>query len=335
MYWRQIIVAAWVAVGGGWYAWTTGETLGTTLVIGVLGYLGVRLLLAWIGRTRYWYQHSGYESHTCPTCGLYISRVRRDWILTCHRCGWRPGLPGLRWLTRSVPSRQLQRTVWGIRGLLVLSAAVLFVTGGAAGVTMGSLQALDVAAVPAGDAGDGPGDSGPETVTTVTRHTTTSEVSGIETATERDGLNASAIERAIHREINEVRAERNLSLLSWDASLAEIARYHSRDMIERGYFAHTGPDGETMGDRYEQFGYECRVPKGDGSYATGGENIAYVYASQYDDADAVAARIVDLWMDSRGHRENILREYWENEGIGVRLGTVDGERRVYVTQNFC
>jgi uncharacterized protein YkwD len=112
------------------------------------------------------------------------------------------------------------------------------------------------------------------------------------------------------------------------------------------YFAHESPDGETMGDRYDRFGYECRVPISGDRYATGAENIAYTYADSNvqtesglenygNNETAIARGLVNQWMKSSGHRENILRSYWESEGIGVAIEDVNGETRVYATQNFC
>lgn len=168
--------------------------------------------------------------------------------------------------------------------------------------------------------------------------------------TERAGsagdISRSRVEAEIHSEVNRVRQERGLSTLATDSRLREIARYHSEDMALKGYFAHDSPDGETMGDRYEKFNYDCRVPTGDNRYASGAENIAYTYAfarvskpggaeSHDGDEQEIGAGIVEQWMNSPGHRENILRPYWRNEGIGVAVTEVDGRVRVYATQNFC
>ena len=49
--------------------------------------------------------------------------------------------------------------------------------------------------------------------------------------------------------------------------------------------------------------------------------------------EAIATQFVDMWMNSDGHRQNILTERWNNEGIGVYYDSEDGE--VYATQNFC
>lgn len=155
-------------------------------------------------------------------------------------------------------------------------------------------------------------------------------------------LDRSRVEKLVHEYVNERRAEHGLSKLDFDSDLREIARYHSKDMAGNDYFAHTSPDGETWSDRYEKFGYTCRADAGDGTYYTGGENIAYTYYDRdvrtnsgtvrYTNADELARGIVRGWMNSEGHRENILMDVWDDEGIGIY---VTSEGKVYATQNFC
>jgi uncharacterized protein YkwD len=155
-------------------------------------------------------------------------------------------------------------------------------------------------------------------------------------------LDRSRVERRIHYHVNQRRAERGLDPLAFDTDLREVARYHSEDMAENDYFSHTSPSGETFTDRYEAFGYDCRAATGDGTYYTGAENIAYTYYDtrvrsggeivRYTNADELARGIVTGWMNSEGHRENILMEAWDDEGIGVAI-TSGG--KVYATQNFC
>lgn len=56
----------------------------------------------------------------------------------------------------------------------------------------------------------------------------------------------------------------------------------------------------------------------------------------YDTPEGLATGIVDSWMNSTGHRENILRPYWNGEGIGIEIvETGDGMTKVWATQNFC
>ena len=155
-------------------------------------------------------------------------------------------------------------------------------------------------------------------------------------------LDRSRVEQLVHKYINKRRTEHGLGTLSFDTDLREIARYHSKDMAQNDYFSHTSPDGESRSDRYEKFGYDCRAYITDTRYYTGGENIAYTYYDtdvstdqgtiHHDNADELAAGIVRQWMNSQGHRENILTEAWNNEGIGVYITS---EGKVYATQNFC
>ena len=157
-----------------------------------------------------------------------------------------------------------------------------------------------------------------------------------------DGTNETRIERLVHAEVNERRADRGLSRLAYDPALAAIADDYSAAMAQRDFFAHVDPDGDDFADRYEAAGYRCRVSTGDNRYATGGENLAQSWWERqvrtdrgtvyYDTERALAEGVVDQWMDSPGHRENILTPYWDHEGIGVDI-TADG--KVLVTQNFC
>lgn len=147
----------------------------------------------------------------------------------------------------------------------------------------------------------------------------------------------------MHEYVNEERTQRGLNALDFDEDLREIARYHSEDMAQRGYFSHTDPEGNNFADRYDRFNYTCRVPTDGNTYYTGGENIAYTYYEtnvrldsgeivHYDTESELARGIVNQWMNSTGHRENLLADYWQNEGIGIY---VTDDNKVYATQNFC
>jgi len=181
-----------------------------------------------------------------------------------------------------------------------------------------------------------------ERATETTDDTTTDDGSESDGDTPLSELDRSRVEQLVHEHINERRAEHGLGSLAFDDDLREIARYHSRDMAENDYFSHESPSGESRSDRYEKFDYDCRADAGDGRYYTGGENIAYTYYDtdvnadwgtvRYTTADELAAGIVKSWMNSEGHRENILTAAWNNEGIGIY---VTAEGKVYATQNFC
>lgn len=157
--------------------------------------------------------------------------------------------------------------------------------------------------------------------------------------------NERKVEVLIHREVNVRRGEQGLSELDHDSELRGIARKHSEVMAAQRDIFHTQPDGDDLSDRYSQGGNSCRVPVDGNSYSTGGENVAKTWYKEDVMADGgtvhhstpqqLAAGVVDQWMNSPGHRENILKDYWRNEGIGVNITEERGKLAVYVTQDFC
>jgi len=108
-------------------------------------------------------------------------------------------------------------------------------------------------------------------------------------------------ESAVLGLVNEERAKVGCSPVRADAKLAKLAGDFSEDMAERGFFDHTDPDGATPWDRADKAG----VP------ALGGENIARGQA----DADAV----MNSWMNSDGHRANILNCDYKTMGVGANM----------------
>ncbi len=157
---------------------------------------------------------------------------------------------------------------------------------------------------------------------------------------------AKRLEHQVHDEVNKVRRQHGLSVLKWDDALSRIATKHSRDMSRRDYFDHVSPSGGTMAQRYEAGRYRCHAPINATRYATGGENLFLTHRSasyilhpngQRQETELrsirdVATIVVEGWMTSPGHRENLLTPHWRKEGIGVFL---DDDGEIYVTQNFC
>ena len=175
---------------------------------------------------------------------------------------------------------------------------------------------------------------------------TPSNLSGTTEAKQVAEINISELERQIHNLVNAERKGRGLSPLTWDSELNAIARKHSEDMATRHYFGHTSPEGLEPIDRYQREGFVVRqIPAGGNHYYLGcSENIYqcslikrtwYLSGipthSEYYSEEEIALLAVQGWMDSPGHRENIVTPYWESEGIGVAISS-DGE--VYITQNF-
>ncbi|MFB0618015.1 CAP domain-containing protein [Streptomyces sp. AGS-58] len=103
--------------------------------------------------------------------------------------------------------------------------------------------------------------------------------------------------------VNDERAKAGFSPLSANSSLTSLAGVFSDDMAARGFFDHTDPDGRTPWDRAARAGITD----------LGGENIAR--------GQADAAAVVRAWMDSPGHRANILNPDFKTLGVGVHFGT--------------
>ena len=110
---------------------------------------------------------------------------------------------------------------------------------------------------------------------------------------------ASAFEQEVIRLVNEIRLNNGLGALTYDWELARVAEYKSRDMRERGYFSHTSPTYGSPFQMMKSFGL---------SYRSAGENIAMGYKTP--------EAVVNAWMNSSGHRANILNSSFTHIGIG-------------------
>ncbi|MFD0687218.1 CAP domain-containing protein [Actinomadura fibrosa] len=99
---------------------------------------------------------------------------------------------------------------------------------------------------------------------------------------------------------NAERAKHGCGPLTLDAKLQSAAQAHSADMVARNFFDHTNPSGKDPGDRITAAGYR---------WSTYGENIA---AGQQ-----TPASVMSSWMNSPGHRANILNCKFKNIGVGV------------------
>src|SRR3954454_3798653 len=115
---------------------------------------------------------------------------------------------------------------------------------------------------------------------------------------------------------NQIRAHNSLPLLKENARLRKAAAGHSADMVDGGYFDHTSIDGGSFVDRIIARGYVKR----NAGWALG-ENLAW------GTGDLSSAKgVMDAWMNSAGHKANILKKAYREVGIGITLGvpTDDG-----------
>ena len=126
----------------------------------------------------------------------------------------------------------------------------------------------------------------------------------------------SKMETAVQQRINEIRQKNELNPLENNESLAQVARNYSQQMARDNFFSHTGSDGSTLAQR---------VSAGGISYFVVGENLF-----KSTNAPSPVPLAVKGWMDSPGHRENILRPVFTQTGVGVwREGNT-----YYITQLF-
>ncbi|MET9498696.1 CAP domain-containing protein [Streptomyces sp. NPDC006552] len=103
--------------------------------------------------------------------------------------------------------------------------------------------------------------------------------------------------------VNQERAKVGCSPVTADGDLAALATTFSEDMAARGFFDHTDPDGATPWDRAEKAGISN----------LGGENIAR--------GQATAQSVMEAWMNSPGHKANILNCDYKTLGVGVHFGS--------------
>ncbi|MFH9352914.1 CAP domain-containing protein, partial [Kitasatospora sp. NPDC017646] len=116
------------------------------------------------------------------------------------------------------------------------------------------------------------------------------------------GPNASYAQQVVDL-VNVERAKAGCGPVSAEPRLASAAQSHSDDMADRNYFDHASPEGYHADHRIEAAGYR---------WSTWGENIA---RGQKD-----PAAVMDAWMNSPGHRANILNCSFSQLGVGVRTG---------------
>jgi len=124
----------------------------------------------------------------------------------------------------------------------------------------------------------------------------------------------SAMEAQVVQLVNAERAKRGLPPLAVHPGVTQVARAKSQDMRDRQYFSHTSPTYGSPFQMLKTFGI---------TYRAAGENIAAGQPSP--------AAVMQGWMNSPGHRENILNPQYTHIGVGLAQG---GSYRTYWTQLF-
>ena len=112
-------------------------------------------------------------------------------------------------------------------------------------------------------------------------------------------FSVSSFESEVIRLVNEIRTQNGLKVLTANWELSRVARYKSQDMVDNRYFSHTSPTYGSPFQMIKAFGL---------SYRTAGENIAY--------GQSTPRAVVNAWMNSSGHRANILNASYTQIGVG-------------------
>lgn len=131
------------------------------------------------------------------------------------------------------------------------------------------------------------------------------------------------VEAFIFEKTNQIHRERKLPILKSENLLAETARDHSQDMLKRNYLSHFSPEGQSVVDRYRKNAGKVQRSLG--------ENLHTITGSQgLFDPEAIAKLMMDDWMHSPSHRENLLAKKYSALGVGCAS---DGQR-IFCTQVF-
>ena len=116
---------------------------------------------------------------------------------------------------------------------------------------------------------------------------------------------------------NQKRAERGLAPLTENSILDDAANKKAADMFANNYWAHTSPTGKEPWAFFKEVGYQ---------YTFAGENLARDFMN--------SSEVVDAWMNSPSHRDNVVNTNYKEIGVAVVNGTINGSQTTLVVQLF-
>ncbi len=162
-------------------------------------------------------------------------------------------------------------------------------------------------------------------------------------------MNPRHLEARVHQLVNQERKRRGLRSLQKSPRIKEVARKHSQEMARSNFFSHVNLNGEGPIQRGNRAGILCKRRLSTGVFRTGiAENLfqnhlysAIIYSGsgkhlrkryQWNTLEQIAQTTVKGWLNSPGHRKNMLHPSYTHAGVGVSISS-DG--KVYITQNFC
>lgn len=129
------------------------------------------------------------------------------------------------------------------------------------------------------------------------------------------GLSYSLSEEELLSYTNKAREKQGIAPLMLNPKLSWAAQQKAQDMFSRNYWAHFAPDGEAPWSFIKTSGY---------SYLYAGENLAKGFSSSNE--------VVDAWLDSPTHRDNMLSNKYKDVGFAIMRGRLNGENTVLVVE---
>lgn len=137
------------------------------------------------------------------------------------------------------------------------------------------------------------------------------------TIIEKSDYLAAVINATLVNLANADRQTNNLQYLAVNPVLERAAQLKAEDMAKKSYFAHTSPEGLTPWHWFKEAGY---------TFVYAGENLAVRFSDSVD--------VERAWMNSPGHRANILNTHFKEIGIGIAEGLFEGQPTIFVVQMF-
>jgi uncharacterized protein YkwD len=343
MRWGQVALAATVAIAVAALAHVLEEaTVTATVAIGLLSYASVRILIGTFYRSIYWLNRDNpHTSRQCRSCGREIHRQKGDLVVRCrhrvghkqhkpvHECGWIEGWPITRFFTRSVFARQFRRSIsWKRLGVVGLACILLFTP-----------ISISVGGMLAGGPGASVAAAG-ESTPTATERTTAAKTGSETTATQRpqtapQDVDLNKVERLTVQYVNEERAERGRSKLDRRADLSRVAGEYAQTMAEYERVGHE-VGGTTPEERYRSAAVQCQYSGENAAQTAYQITIDTSYGERYyENEDELARGLVEQWVNSPRHRENMFSGTHRAIGVGVEFKNQGGTWYVYAVQDFC
>jgi len=180
-----------------------------------------------------------------------------------------------------------------------------------------------------------------DTTTTTTTVAPTTTTTTTTTTTQPENNTVEWLEQRTFDLVNEERVKYGLNELKWNNEILTVCRLHGADMAENDFFSHTGSDGSNVSGRLMNAGIYYLNSSGENIFMTGGVDyytlnlLRQVKEITYKSFEELAQSAVVGWMNSSGHRENILAAWYDESAVGIYVLNESALNiSYYFTQNF-